>query len=126
MAMTEGLTKGQICLHRVGWAVLAGGLAVSAWVYVAAATHPPPPPIIPAIQDSKLTEYQIQLYGGKIYVLGAEFQTWFAGLWHGRELGITLAVLSLALGGGLLLLADFLPHVPPFPSADYEKRPEER
>jgi hypothetical protein len=124
--MTEGLTKGQIWLHRAGWTILVGGLVVSAWAYAAAATRPLPPAIIPAIQDSKLTEYQIQLYGGKIYVLGAEFQTWFAGLWHGRELGITLAVLSLGLGGGLLFLADFLPHVPPFPSADYEKHPNER
>jgi hypothetical protein len=35
--------------------------------------------------------------GGKFAVLTAEFNDWFASLWHGRALAGTVAVLAVAI-----------------------------
>ena len=47
--------------------------------------------------DSKKSLRELELYGGKANVLSVEFQQWFAGLWHGRTLAATVAVLTVLL-----------------------------
>jgi hypothetical protein len=46
-------------------------------------------------------------------VLGNDIQQWFAGLWHGRHLAYTLAVLSFVVALALFFIAYFLPDFPP-------------
>jgi hypothetical protein len=64
-------------------------------------------PIMPG--DSKSYDQQMEGIGGKATVLGDEI----AGLWHGRNLAYTLAV--LAVGGALLcfVFAQLQGQVPP-------------
>ena len=38
---------------------------------------------------------EMRVIGGKGNVLAAEFNDWFAGLWHGRALGGTVAALTV-------------------------------
>lgn len=47
--------------------------------------------------DTKKYLRQLEVYGGKINVFGAEFMQWFDGLWHGRSLAFTIGFLSAAL-----------------------------
>jgi hypothetical protein len=68
------------------------------------------------LADSKGDERQIERMTGKAGVLGAEFSDWFAGLWQGRRLASTLAV--LATGAALVCL--FLSYFEIFPSAPAE------
>jgi ABC-type dipeptide/oligopeptide/nickel transport system permease component len=44
---------------------------------------------------TKQYERQIEMNGGKNLVLAAQFTHWFGGLWHGRRLAASLAVLSV-------------------------------
>jgi hypothetical protein len=40
---------------------------------------------------------EMELYGGKINVLATRAREWFEGLWHGKSLACTVAVLSVSL-----------------------------
>jgi predicted MFS family arabinose efflux permease len=44
---------------------------------------------------TKQYERQIEMNGGKNLVLAAQFTHWFGGLWHGRRLAASVAVLSV-------------------------------
>src|SRR5207302_588774 len=44
--------------------------------------------------ENKKYVHDLQVYGGTANVLFAEFTEWFTGLWHGRQLATTLAVLT--------------------------------
>jgi len=52
-------------------------------------------PVTP--ETSKAYSHDLELYGGKMNLLADEFRRWFAGLWHGRSLACTVAVLTLLL-----------------------------
>jgi len=80
--------------------VLAAGLVIACVLYAGA-----PPPSAdgeewPANEKPYLR--QMELYGGKANILASELREWFAGLWHGRPLAYTVAILS-ALSAGLTL-----------------------
>jgi hypothetical protein len=49
------------------------------------------------IAHSRMYQHNLQLMGGKASVLMADFDEWFSGLWHGRPLAYTVAVLSVAI-----------------------------
>jgi hypothetical protein len=59
------------------------------------------------LADSKGDERQIERLTGKTGVLGAEFSDWFAGLWQGRRLAATLAVLATATAVVCVFLSYF-------------------
>ena len=40
---------------------------------------------------------EMELYGGTLNVLATQIRQWFGGLWHGRALAYTVAVLAAAL-----------------------------
>jgi hypothetical protein len=54
--------------------------------------------------NNKKYVHELALYGGKANVLSAEFMDDFAGLWHGRNLAFTVAVLTV----GIVLLFRFV------------------
>jgi multisubunit Na+/H+ antiporter MnhB subunit len=47
--------------------------------------------------DSNKYLHDMKAIGGEANVLSAEFQDWFAGLWHGPALARTVAVLTIGV-----------------------------
>jgi hypothetical protein len=74
--------------------IIAAGFAAAVILYFTAG----PPPQNPLGYDplqTKAYRHELEVFGGKANLLMAEFQDWFAGLWQGRQLAYTVAVLSL-------------------------------
>jgi len=65
------------------------------------------------LEDSKQYLLELEVYGGTANVLATEFRHWFSGLWHGRSLAFTVAVISLFLALAYNFLATPLPAGPP-------------
>ncbi len=63
-------------------------------------------PVAPA--DSKAYQRELERFGGKANVLAAEFDRWFAGLWHGRKLALTVAFIGALVSLVLYLYAKYL------------------
>ena len=58
--------------------------------------------------QSKRYQRDLERYGGKANVIFDEVNRWFASLWHGKRLGITLACISVIASLVLFLLARYL------------------
>jgi hypothetical protein len=56
----------------------------------------------------------MEYIGGNANVLGSEITGWFVGLWHGRNLAYTLAVLTIIAALLCFYIAFALPDLPPF------------
>ena len=95
-------------LRSISAAILIGGLAAAILIYVKAGA-PPENPLGYDPEDSKQYLRQLELYGGKANVLGVELRQWFDGLWHGRSLALTVAVLAALVAAGFRLAAIPLP-----------------
>ncbi|MEO6876459.1 MAG: hypothetical protein ABI222_16710 [Opitutaceae bacterium] len=83
-------------INRITGGVLVLGLGCALAIYLTAA----PVFVDPLLGDplaNKKYLHELQIMGGKGNVLAAEFQDWFAGLWQGRELGGTVAVLTIGV-----------------------------
>jgi hypothetical protein len=89
-------------------AVLVLGLLAGALIYVAAPDEGASPYTIPPAQ-SRMYIRELRQFGGKASVLFAELNDWFAGLWQGKALGVTVAWLGVAVAAGLFLFAERLP-----------------
>ena len=57
------------------------------------------------ILASKQYARQLQRFGGKAAVMFDEFNRWFAGLWEGKSLAITVAWISVIASLGIYLFA---------------------
>jgi hypothetical protein len=64
-------------------------------------------PISP--EDTKQYLRGLQLYGGTANVLADEFRNWFAGLWYGKSLAVTVAFISILLSVGIFYISYRLP-----------------
>jgi len=62
-----------------------------------------------AQQTTKRYVRTLEQFGGKASVLFDEFDRWFASLWRGRNLALTVACLSTAAAAALFLFARWLP-----------------
>jgi hypothetical protein len=104
-------------LNLIGVVVLVLGLAGAALIYMTSTEDAGPSvgyvvadgatyTIAPG--DSKKYQRNLELYGGKAAVLADELTSWFAGLWRGRALAFTIAGISIAVAGGLFLLAGLI------------------
>jgi len=65
-----------------------------------------------AAGQSKRYVRDLQRFGGKASVLFDQFDRWFADLWRGRNLGITICCLAALVSLGLALFAVTLPPDP--------------
>jgi hypothetical protein len=110
----QRLTRTQIWLYVMGYVVLAVGSVGSVWVYRRAAQDDASDAIIPGVYDTKKYQDQLERLGGKSNILATEIQEWFVGLWHGRHLAYTLAVLAFLIALMCFYTALFLPDFPPF------------
>jgi len=92
-------------LRLAGAAVLLGGLAASAVAYRTAAPDDDRL-LIARLNNTKKYEYQMEEMGGKANLLATELKDCFLGLWRGKGLARTLAV----LGAGGALACFFVAH----------------
>jgi hypothetical protein len=107
------IARAQSRLYLAGAAILVLGSAYSVWIYRTAATlDARSAAIIAAARNTKTYEYQMETYGGKSNLLATEVREWFSGLWQGRHLADTVAVLTFSLTLLVFAVAYFLPDLP--------------
>ncbi len=116
MSLSSAQLKSRLTLAAI--LVLALGLASALLVYAFAEEAAPEAigyivvdgikyPIEPG--QSKRYVRDLERYGGKANVVFDEFGRWFAALWQGKQLGVTVACLSLVIASAMLLFAASLP-----------------
>jgi hypothetical protein len=105
-------------LYRICAAILAAGLCGSVLIYIVADEAPESAlsyvmvdgtayPVAP--QYSKRYVRELERFGGKAAVLFDEFDRWFAALWEGKTIGITLGWISVLVSLAIFLFARWLP-----------------
>jgi len=91
-------------LYLIGAIILLAGLGSAAFIYKAAMNDSSSASgyeviggfIYPSTgENSKKYMHDLELYGGKAAVLTDEFMRWFAGLWHGKSLALTVACITI-------------------------------
>jgi hypothetical protein len=105
----------EMSLHRrlyfCAGACFVAGVLVGAAVFVLAASYDSSGTNVVVIggqsyatdpADSKSYDGQLERMGGRSLVFADQFNRWFGSLWHGENLGLTIAVLASALA--LILL----------------------
>jgi hypothetical protein len=60
-------------------------------------------------EDSRMYRRDLELYGGKAAVVVDDFRRWFIGLWHGKSLAFTVAVISIFISLMFFFAANRLP-----------------
>jgi hypothetical protein len=60
------------------------------------------------MQVSKRYVRQLQQFGGRASVVFDEINRWFAGLWHGTSLALTVAWISVCAAAALFALGHYL------------------
>ena len=103
-------------LRIVSLVILVAGLLAAVSVYFATAPNPAAEAgyenvvvdgktyMVPT-QWSKEYMRGLERFGGGAAVMFDRFDRWFAGLWQGRRLAVTLAWLSVFIAGAVLLVA---------------------
>ena len=84
--------------------ILALGLASALGFYLAA-DDSPPSAALAEMHGSKPYVHQLERFGGKAAVMFDQFNRWFAGLWEGRQLGITVAWITLVVAAVMFFVA---------------------
>ena len=84
--------------------ILALGLASALGIYLAA-NDAPASAALAEMHGSKPYVHQLERFGGKAAVMFDQFNRWFAGLWEGRQLGITVAWITVVVAGGIFSVA---------------------
>jgi hypothetical protein len=79
-----------------GVGILAAGLIGAGAIYVLTSDDSSRSAPI-EFANPRAYEFQIERLGGKAAVYAVRFNEWFSGLWHGRDLAFTIAVLSIVI-----------------------------
>lgn len=88
--MTEEVRK-----RVISAAILVVGFTTALVAYVAS---PPPESATEAdLEATKPYLRAMETYGGKSNLLASDLRHWFVGLWHGRTLAFTIAVLTVVV-----------------------------
>ena len=90
-------------LYAAALAVLVLGLGSALIIYLTADDDTDI--AMQQIFGSKAYVRQLQRFGGKASVLFDDIDRWFAGLWEGRSLAVTVAWISVLAGLALFLIA---------------------
>ena len=102
------LRRVAILLLLVGW--------VSAGVIYLTVEDEPENPWVEEIQNSKKYRHEIEVYGGKLNIIGNDLSRWWDRLWHGKALALTIAALTAFTSLMLIVAASHL-QLPPADSA---------
>jgi hypothetical protein len=84
--------------------VLILGLASALGIYLAA-DEASGSAALAEMHGSKPYVHQLERFGGRAAVMFDQFSRWFAGLWEGRQLGITVAWITVLIAAGIFLVA---------------------
>lgn len=90
------VTPLHVRIHYWGVAMLLVGLTSAALIYIFAAGDGGSD-AAGEIASGRSYEYNIERIGGMAAVYAARLNRWLAGLWHGRPLAYTVAVLAVAI-----------------------------
>ena len=66
-------------------------------------------------------EHNLEVIGGKLNVYLAQFDDWFASLWHGTALAYTVAVLAVAIALACFGVAHLIATTPPPSESERER-----
>jgi hypothetical protein len=102
-------------------AVLVLGLAAATLIFVFAADDQDAE-AAREIAEGRMYQHNLEVMGGKLMVFLAQFNEWFASLWHGTSLALTVAVLSIVIAIGLFWVAYLMASAPPDDSGP-DRRP---
>jgi len=89
----------QIRLYLASVVILVAGLIGAAVIYAMAPAEDSAERVYGITNDQRYVA-ELQRIGGTAEVFMAELHQWFNGLWHGKPLAYTVAVLCTALAGG--------------------------
>jgi hypothetical protein len=97
-------------LYLIAAIVLLAGLGSSALIYLTAGGGPADELADGDIymvrpEDSKMYRHDLEVYGGKANVLMDEFMRWFAGLWHGKQLALTITCITVVMSLAVFYIA---------------------
>ena len=94
-------------VHRVSRAILAVGFVAAAVIYFVNGAAPDTSAF--ELEESKKYLREMEVFGGKANLLASQLRHWFDGLWHGRTLAFTVAVISVLLALAYEFLGTPLP-----------------
>jgi hypothetical protein len=107
-------------------AILAAGFIAAATIFFIANAEPENPLGYDPM-DTKAFQHDLAVFGGNATVISAQFTDWFVGLWHGKNLAYTIAVLSVLIVLAIRYVAVRLPPDPIDDGSDrvvpFEPRP---
>jgi len=107
-------------LRRLTIVLLLAGFGAAVVIFFVASQRPENPLGYEPL-ETKQYRHDLEVYGGKANVLAAEFSEWFAGLWYGRNLAYTVAVMTVLL----VLVVRFFAGPPPEPDDEARQGSEE-
>lgn len=87
----------------VSAAILACGLAIASVIYLTAGEEHNNP--FAEYEGSKRFAGELERMGGKGAVVANEIGNWFAALWQGRRLAVTVVCISVLVAGGYYIIA---------------------
>jgi len=102
LRVTTPLTR----CYAVTAAILLVGFGSAAAIYLTAGEAPVDP--FAEFEKSKKFAYELERMGGKAALAANDFNTWFAGLWQGENLALTVAVITMVIAGGYYFIATSL------------------
>ena len=88
--------------------ILLVGLASAVGVFLTA-VNPADDPLGNPLDNSKIYQRNVEMVGGTANLVASQITDWIKGLWQGRTLAYTLAVLTLAVAYGFLFITEDLP-----------------
>ena len=88
--------------------ILLSGLGTAVAIYLTAADAPDNP--FAEYEQSKKFSYEVQRMGGKMALVANDMTSWFAELWHGRQLSYTVACITLVIAVGYYVIASGIKH----------------
>jgi hypothetical protein len=97
-------------LYLLAAVILLAGLASSALIYLTAWSGQADELsggdiYLMRPEDSKMYRHDLEVYGGKANVLMDEFMRWFAGLWHGKQLALTITCITVVITFAVFYIA---------------------
>lgn len=91
-------------INRISLGLLLLGLGGAAAIY-ALAEPPEYDPLLADLHSNRKYKRELAVYGGRANVASAEFIDWLGGLWQGRNLAGTVAVLTVVATLGFRFVA---------------------
>ena len=95
-------------LYVISAVILFVGLSSALIIYLTA-VDPTENPMIQDFENSKSYVHDLELFGGKMNVLGDQFQHWLDSLWHGKPLAKMIACITILLSSCCSFVAYHLP-----------------